>query len=90
LEAIAMKWKFVLAFRIAPHTAMPTALPKFRVMLNKPLAYFSLPDGRLPRPKLTLGDICYVNGIVPVEEVHLVMMPGPSPILIPVAGFGHR
>jgi hypothetical protein len=39
---------------------------------------------------LPAGNICYVNGIVPVHEiVPVVMMPEPSPILGLVVGFRH-
>src|SRR6516225_3083699 len=41
--------------RIAPHTAMPTAPPRLRIMLNRPLAYLRRSGGRLPRPKVTAG-----------------------------------
>lgn len=37
---------------------------------------------------LPAGNICYVNGIMPVHEiVPVVMMPEPLPILVPVVGF---
>src|SRR5262249_62068302 len=51
LDAIATKWKFVLAFKIAPQTAIPTAPPRLRIMLNRPLAYFSRSGGSLPSPR---------------------------------------
>lgn len=39
---------------------------------------------------LPAGNICYVNGIMPVHEiVPVVMMPEPLPILVPVVGFRH-
>ena len=41
--------------RIAPHTAMPTAPPRLRIMLNRPLAYLRRSGARLPRPKVTAG-----------------------------------
>src|SRR5216683_8243348 len=49
------KWKLVLVLRIAPHTAMPTAPPRLRIMLNRPLAYLRRSGARLPRPRLTAG-----------------------------------
>lgn len=37
---------------------------------------------------LPAGNICYVNGIMPVHEiVPVVMMPEPLPIVVPVVGF---
>ena len=54
-DAIAWKWKLVRSLRIAPQTAMPTAPPRLRIILNSPLAYLSRSGGRLPRPRLTLG-----------------------------------
>ena len=54
-DAIAWKWKLVRLLRTAPQTAMPTAPPRLRIILNKPLAYLSRSGGRLPRPRLTLG-----------------------------------
>ena len=39
----------------APHTAMPTAPPRLRIMLNRPLAYLSRSGGKLPSPSVTLG-----------------------------------
>ncbi|MBA2586294.1 MAG: hypothetical protein H0U99_07405 [Chthoniobacterales bacterium] len=39
---------------------------------------------------LPAGNICYVNGIMPIREViPVVMMPLPPPILVPVVGFPH-
>jgi hypothetical protein len=38
---------------------------------------------------LRAGNICYVNGLVPVGVVPVVIMPEPSPILDPVVGFPH-
>src|SRR5271165_5634844 len=54
-DAIAWKWKLVRLLRTAPQTAMPTAPPRLRIILNSPLAYLSRSGGRLPRPRLTLG-----------------------------------
>ena len=54
-DAIAWKWKFVRSLRIAPLTAMPTAPPRLRIILNNPLAYLSRSGGKLPSPRLTLG-----------------------------------
>ena len=34
-----MKWKLVWTLTIAPHIAMPTAPPRLRIMLERPLAY---------------------------------------------------
>ncbi len=52
---MASKWKLVRLLRIAPQTAMPTAPPRLRIILNRPLAYLSRSGGRLPSPRLTLG-----------------------------------
>ena len=49
------KCRLVWSLMIAALTAMPTAPPRLRIMLNSPLAYFSRSGGRLPRPRLTLG-----------------------------------
>src|SRR5262249_59835041 len=55
LDAIATKWKLVWALMMAPHSAMPTAPPRLRIMLKSPLAYLSRSGGRLASPRLTAG-----------------------------------
>src|SRR3954453_8809519 len=55
VEAMSRKSRFVWSFSTAPDTAMPTAPPRLRIMLNRPLAYFGRSGGRLPRPSVTAG-----------------------------------
>ena len=49
------KWNLVRSFRIALHTAIPTAPPRLRIMLNSPLAYLSRSGDRLPSPRFAAG-----------------------------------
>src|SRR3984893_14583963 len=54
-EAMYRKCRLVWLLRMAPHTAMPTAPPRLRIMLKRPLAYLSRSGGKLPRPRFTAG-----------------------------------